>query len=163
MKNAPLIYTDFYLPPSRITPIIWVGNYNNGAELAIANPLDIRAVLNVSTEDPYGKRPGIEYKEVPFDDGYAYPEDAFQASMDFLMKQYEKGAKTLVHCAAGISRSSATVAAFMHISDQMPFDAAIQHIKKCRPIVMPHPNISNSLKKHLQIWPYDGSMGTLTI
>jgi protein-tyrosine phosphatase len=131
----------------------------NGAELAIANPRDIRAVLNVSTERPYAKRPGISYLEVPFEDGNNVPVEAFTACMDFLMFQYELGAKTLVHCAAGISRSVTTTAGFIHLSGQMDFDAALNLIKRRRPIVQPHPNIMTSVRKFLKIWPYDDSMG----
>jgi protein-tyrosine phosphatase len=157
--DAPLIYGEFYLPASEISPILFIGNYMNGAELTLANPRDIRAVLNVSTERPYAKRPGINYLEVPFDDGHGIPVKALTACMDFLMFQYELGAKTLVHCAAGISRSVGTSAAFMHVSGQMPFDAALNHIKKRRPIAQPHPDITTSIRKFLKIWPYDGSMG----
>ena len=101
--DTPLIHGEFYLPPSEISPILWLGNYMNGAELAIANPHDFRAVLNVSTERSYAKRPGINYCEVPFDDGHGVPPEAFAKAMDFLMFQYETGMKTFVHCAAGVS------------------------------------------------------------
>jgi len=158
-SDAPLIYGEFYLPPSEITPILFIGNYMNGAELVMANPRDFRAVLNVSTERPYAKRAGINYAEIPFDDGHGIPVKAFTAAMDFLMFQYELGAKTLIHCAAGISRSVGTTAGFMHISGMMDFDSALNHIKRRRPIAQPHPEIVTSIRKFLKIWPYDGSMG----
>jgi len=159
IDETPLIVNEFYLPPSEITPILFIGNYMNGAELVMANPRDFHAVLNVSTERPYKKAPGLAYLEVPFDDGTPVPVKAFTACMDFLMFQYETGHRTLVHCAAGISRSVCITAAFMHLSDQMPFDAALNHIKKRRPIAMPHPEVMTSIKRFLKIWPYDGSLG----
>jgi protein-tyrosine phosphatase len=159
ISDIPLIYGEFYLPPSEVTPILWVGNYLNGAELAMVNPRDFRAVLNVSTEGPYRKAPGIAYLAVPFGDGAGVPPELLTICMDFLMFQYETGKKTLVHCAAGVSRAPATAAAFMHISGQMPFDAALNHIKKRRPIVQPHPDIATSIRKFLKLWPYDGSLG----
>lgn len=162
IDETPLIVGEFYLPPSEVTPILFIGNYLNGAELVFANPRDFHAVLNVSTERPYRKAPGISYMEIPFEDGHAVPAKQFMACMDFLMFQYETGKKTLVHCAAGISRSACTIAAFMHISGQMPFDAALHHIKHCRPIVQPHPDIVTSIRKLLRIWPYDGSFGEPT-
>ncbi len=154
MSRPPIIVGEFYLPPTEITPILFVGGYLNGAELALANPFDIRAVLNVSTEGPYGKRPGINYCEVPFDDGHGVPEQAFTRCMEFLMFQYETGLRTLVHCAAGVSRSACVAAAFLHVSDQLPLDAALEHIKRKRPIVQPHPTILTSVRKLLKIWPY---------
>jgi protein-tyrosine phosphatase len=156
-----MIHTDFYhFPPSRITPLIWLGSYQNGADLALANPLDIRAVLNISTEEPYAKRAGIEYKEIPVEDGCAFPDAEFRACMDFMTEQHKKGAKTLVHCAAGISRSANIAAAFLYVSGQMPLELAVQHVKKCRPIVMPHPKTYNSIKKLLGVWPYGlGGLG----
>jgi histidinol-phosphate aminotransferase len=151
------IFKAMHFPPSYITPILYVGNYGNGAELYVQNPLDIRAVLNVSTEPPYQKRAGIGYLEVPFDDGAGIPEKEFLKCMEFMMFQYESGHRTLVHCAAGVSRSVSIAAAFMHLSDQMQFDGALQHIRHMRPIAMPHPQIVTSVRKHLKIWPYDGS------
>jgi len=154
MSQPPIIAGEFYLPPTEVTPILFVGGYINGAELALANPLDIRAVLNVSTEQPYAKRPGVNYCEVPFDDGRSVPEQAFNRCMEFLMFQYETGLKTLVHCAAGVSRSPCVAAAFLHVSDQMPFDAALNHIEWRRPTIRPHPDILTSVRKLLKIWPY---------
>jgi protein-tyrosine phosphatase len=161
-NQIPLIYHDLRLPPSEITPILWVGNYLNGVELLITNPNDFRAVLNVSTEDPYPKAPNIAYLEVPFPDGEPIPDKAFTACMDFLMFQYETGKKCLVHCAAGVSRSAIIVAAFMHLSDQLHLDPALDHIKRCRPIVTPHPRILTSVRKLLKIWPYNGAFGEPT-
>jgi putative transposase len=44
------IVSEFYTPPSEITPVLFIGNYLNGAELTLANPRGIQAVLNVSTD-----------------------------------------------------------------------------------------------------------------
>jgi atypical dual specificity phosphatase len=159
VSDVPIISGEFYLPPSEITPILWIGNYLNGAELVLANPRDFRAVLNVSTEQAYKKAPGIAYLEVPFDDGHSISVKAFTACMEFLMFQYETGKKTLVHCAAGVSRSAAIAAAFMHVSEQMTFDVALNRIKQRRPIAQPHPDITTSIRKLLKIWPYNGDLG----
>jgi protein-tyrosine phosphatase len=161
MENASdlVILSDLYRSPSEVTPILWVGNYFNGAELALANPHNFRSVLNVSTEEPYKKAQGIAYKEIPFLDGEDISSEAFEACMSFLMFQYETEQKTLIHCAAGISRSVCIAAAFLAVSGQMPFDAALDHVRKCRLLGHPHPRIVTCIRKHLKLWPYDGSLG----
>lgn len=157
-----LVFGEFYTPPNEITPLLWVGNYLNGAELYIANPNAFKSVLNVSTEGPYRKNPGVAYLEVPFKDGGAVPADALRAVADFLVAQHEARHKTLVHCAAGISRSVTMVAMAMHLTGQLPFDGALQFVRQQRTIALPHPFVTNSVRKWLKVWPYDGSLGEPT-
>jgi len=145
-------------PMSKITDLLYVGNYGNASRLADENLEGIQAVLNVSTEPPYQKIESIQYRDVRFDDGHEIPLHSFAEAIAFLQFQHETGHKTLVHCAAGISRSPSVVAAFLHHSKQYDLDLAWILIRKCRPIVQPHPFIVRSIKKHLKIWPYDGSM-----
>lgn len=147
-------------PMSKITNLLYVGNYGNAAHLLDENLEGIRAVLNVSTEPPYQHHRDIQYRDVPFHDGYEIPLHEFSEALAFLRFQHELGHKTLVHCAAGISRSPSVVAAFLHHSKQFDLDLAFNLIRKCRSIVQPHPLIVRSIKKHLHVWPYDGSMAT---
>ncbi len=144
-------------PMSKITDLLYVGNYGNAARLTDENLEGIQAVLNVSTEPPYNQAESIQYRAIRFDDGHEIPLHAFAEAIAFLQFQHETGHKTLVHCAAGISRSPSVVAAFLHHSKQYDLDLAFNIIRKCRPIVQPHPLIIRSIKKHLHVWPYDGS------
>ena len=150
---------DLY-PPSKITELLYVGNNHNAACLFGENLIGFHAVLNVSTEPRYLHRENVQYYDVPFPDGAEIPEDCFNRCMEFLLFNHNLKRKTLVHCAAGISRSPTTTAAFLHYSKQMDFPKAMLHIIACRPdpSVQPHPDVVRSVKKYLKLWPYDGSL-----
>ena len=82
-------------------------------------------------------------------------------------KLFEKGFKTIVNCAAGISRSPSIVASFLFYSgiaaDFTPplkdLDKILEFVCLCRPIVQPSSRVFVSCKKWLRHFPYDGSMG----
>jgi protein-tyrosine phosphatase len=150
------------VPTSRITDNIFLSGYKPAADLWSANPLGITHVLNVSTNEPYLQAEGISYMDCPFHDGHPIPEDKFAACMAFMQSACESGGKILVHCAAGISRSATTVAAYLHYSKQMELNDALTYIMACRPIVNPAVATLNSARKMLRAWPYDGSMSEVS-
>lgn len=141
-------YSEF--PPSKILDRLYLGNVYHAMELAYrANPSGITAVLNVSTEPPYDENPGILYCHIPFPDGYEVPQREFAEAMAFLRFCWENGYTVLVHCAAGISRSTTMVVSFMHYMKMKDMMAALGHVKMCRPIVEPAPAVLSSCKRHL--------------
>lgn len=145
--------------PSRITENIWLSGYKAASELWEANPAGITHVLDVSTNDPYLEAESISYMHCPFHDGHDIPADKFAAAMAFMRFASEHKGRILVHCAAGISRSPAIVASFLHYSGAMEFNDALGFVMSRRPIVNPAVSVINSARKLLGAWPYDGSMG----
>lgn len=151
---------DWYdiIPMSQIDHRLYVGGRKACADLVADNPLGITAVLNVHTDPDEKQVPGIMYKHVPFDDGYAIPEDKFIVCLGWLKARFEEGHVIYVHCAAGISRSVTILASFMHVMGIADFDDALYRIKQARPVANPAPATLLSAKKMLGVWPYDGSM-----
>jgi protein-tyrosine phosphatase len=159
-------------PPSPIIPGLWLGNLFNGEDLIQNNTLGIEFVLDVSAMPSYPRNQYVEYLSVPFLDGHEIPEDALRTCLGALNKYHGlKKKNTLVHCAAGISRSATIVASYLFTmykkelsqrmgvrEEDLTLEQAIMVVRACRPIVLPHGNVVVSAKKHLKVWPYDGSM-----
>eukprot|EP01017_Pseudomicrothorax_dubius_P011821 TRINITY_DN14528_c0_g1_i2.p1 TRINITY_DN14528_c0_g1~~TRINITY_DN14528_c0_g1_i2.p1 ORF type:complete len:171 (-),score=35.14 TRINITY_DN14528_c0_g1_i2:16-471(-) len=65
------------------------------------------------------------------------------------IKFVEEGLKTgnvLVHCAAGISRSSSIVIAFLIVSKNMSYDDAFQFVQERRSMIQPNEGFERQLK-----------------
>jgi len=53
-----------------------------------------------------------------------------------------------VHCAAGISRSSSVVCAFLMATESLTFEQALEEVKKARPFVSPN----MGFRRQLRLW-----------
>ncbi len=103
---------------------LWLGGQYDADELVHDNPEKITAILNVRGPDAYNppgrdqsaEHPGKAYKYIPAPDiGTVYPRHVKEA-VEWLGEQTGKGARILIHCKHGISRSPAFLAAFMVVS-----------------------------------------------
>jgi predicted protein tyrosine phosphatase len=100
---------------------LWLGDQRDADRLIRMNPDGITAILNVRGPDAYkpagrdqsADHPGKAYKWIPAPDtGVVSPKNVKQA-VAWLREQTDKGARILIHCKYGISRSPAFLAAFM--------------------------------------------------
>jgi len=100
---------------------LWLGSQRDADELVRNNPEKITAILNVRGPDAYdppgrdqsAEHPGKAYKWIPAPDiEIIYPQHVKEALL-WLREQTDKGARILIHCKHGISRSPAFLAAFM--------------------------------------------------
>ncbi len=100
---------------------LWLGSQRDADELARNNPEQITAILNVRGPDAYdppgrdqsAEHPGKAYKWIPAPDiETIYPQHVKEALL-WLLEQTDRGARILIHCKHGISRSPAFLAAFM--------------------------------------------------
>lgn len=142
---------------SQVGHRLFVGGYARAADLAKDNPHKITAVLCVHQEMDYPKNPSIVYMHVPFADGASIPPKAFVKCLGWLKHMYESGHIIYIHCAAGISRSVTIMASFMHYEGIADFNDALDQIRMVRPNASPAPNVLNSAKQMLGVYPYDGS------
>lgn len=71
----------------------------------------------------------------------------FKNSFHFIDKNRQAGNNVLVHCRAGISRSSTIVIAYLIQKDRLSFEDALQLVRSSRPIVMPNKGFVKQLKK----------------
>ena len=101
---------------------LFVGNFQHSIDVKGLQQLGITWVLNVASEHVYEN--GFDPREM-YGDAFTYlgiamddvPEyyitKHFGKTNDYIQRAYESGAKILVHCKAGRSRSVATVMAYL--------------------------------------------------
>ncbi len=100
---------------------LWLGSQQDADDVVRKNPEKITAILNVRGPDAYhppgrdqsAEHPGKAYKWIAAPDiGIIYPKHVKEA-MAWLQEQTDQGARILIHCKHGISRSPGFLAAFM--------------------------------------------------
>lgn len=70
----------------------------------------------------------------------------FRPCSEWISKAQSKDGSVLVHCRAGVSRSSSIVCAHLMLSRSWPLDKALAHLRLCRPCVMPNAGFLKQLK-----------------
>ncbi|XP_015733821.1 dual specificity protein phosphatase 18 isoform X1 [Coturnix japonica] len=124
---------------SRITPCLFLsdGVAAGNAQLLIANR--ITTVINVSHELANMLHPGIEYFRVPVaDTPSARISACFNSVADLIRNVGERGGRTLLHCAAGVSRSATLCIAYLMKHHAMSLVSAHDWVRSCRPIIRPN-------------------------
>jgi GGDEF domain-containing protein len=137
---------------------LWLGNQQDANKLTHKNPENITAILNVRGPDAYyppgrdqsAEHPGKAYKYIPAPDtGFLSPKHVKEA-LQWLQEQTDQGARILIHCKHGISRSAGFLAAFMvqngiaasfeeaksAIAKHRPVQPAIQIVEHREPVVL---------------------------
>jgi atypical dual specificity phosphatase len=75
----------------------------------------------------------------PLIDGSGNEWSAFQTAVDTGRRLYRRKGSVLIHCKAGISRSSTLIAAVLAAEEHRPFRDALGDVQDARPAAMPHP------------------------
>ncbi|OHA49060.1 MAG: hypothetical protein A2806_01840 [Candidatus Terrybacteria bacterium RIFCSPHIGHO2_01_FULL_48_17] len=137
-----------------VTEWIAIGDRHDARNIKALKEAHIEAVICVADwvrvpRKKY-KKAGIVYTKLPIVDSKPIPEDAeiaFVAALQFLDLMVLLKKRCLVHCAMGISRSTAFIATWLHTRLGMDWDEAVAYIRRVRPIVNPQPEPFASMKK----------------
>jgi len=97
---------------------------------------------------------------LPMQDGCPVDPAIIGRAVETLHEWHFRRHTTLVHCAAGISRSPSMVIAYLMRHYKVDWDEAERWVREGRPIIMPHTEIKKSILQYFKLWPYDGSLGT---
>jgi hypothetical protein len=138
-----------------IIPGLWLGNRAAAGDVSFAKQKNIRAVFNCTKDIPFNADIPRKYR-VPVDDSlqkedidklesWSY-EIVYKIAQEYRRGQAE-GSAVLVHCAAGMQRSAASVAMYLIATQNMTADQAITYIQSKRPIAFrPGVNFNNSIR-----------------
>jgi len=137
-----------------VTEWIAIGNCFDARNIKALKEARIEAVLCVAdwVRMPRKKynEAGIVSRKLPIEDAKPLPperEVAFLAALRFVDHIVGTQKRCLIHCAAGISRSAAFIAVWLHTRKGMDYDDAIALIRSVRPIADPQPEPFASMKK----------------
>ncbi len=126
---------------------LYVGNWGAARSKQALQEAGIRRVFScLGPAFPEDKLDGVEYHSVHFDDD---EREELNLMIDEVVEflRASKMQNTLVHCAAGQSRSVALVIAYLIIDFGHGYDSALAYIKEGRPSVCPNYGFEAQLRE----------------
>ncbi|KAK1328367.1 hypothetical protein QTO34_011940 [Cnephaeus nilssonii] len=124
---------------SQITSSLYISNGVAANNKLILSSNHITSVVNVSVEVVSTLYEDIQYVQVPVaDTPTSHLCDFFDPIADHIHNVEMKQGRTLLHCAAGVSRSAALCLAYLMKYHTMSLLEAHTWTKSCRPIIRPN-------------------------
>ena len=147
-------------PADEILPGIWLGSYKAASSEHWLSEHGIKCVFNCTKDIAF--HPSIPKKyRVPVDDNLKEEEirnlELWSYEIVYkLLKEYKAGQPILVHCAAGMQRSAASMAMFLIVLKNMKPSEAIAYIRSKRPIAFrPAVNFEKAIHGFYQSYKND--------
>jgi protein-tyrosine phosphatase len=127
---------------------LYLTNYRGAADLEALKKIGVSHIVAMGTEFLDDEMEGMTYYKKEISDSASEAETMGESLRDvaaFIQKATAAKGCVLVHCAAGISRSSTVVLAYLMIHRSQLLRDAFRHV----------------LRRRRCIWPNDGFMGAL--
>jgi hypothetical protein len=141
-KQEEIVFS--FLPTvhwSSVLKNLFIGDYLSSQDHEMINKMNIRAIINVAPDccaNKYEENPEFSYFTIyEMDNEKDTLRPYFHCTNRFIEKHSETNA-VLVHCAAGVSRSSTIVIAYLMYKLQMEFEDALHFLKNCHPQAYPN-------------------------
>jgi len=132
-----------------VHPGAWIGSYSSVVDDRLMNN-EIDVVLNMAIECDYTlKQPKTQLVKIGIEDGRLTNVGVFKKAAEVIHNARSDGKGILVHCAAGVSRSSTAMLTYLMIYEHMGWGQALRHMQISRPCVNPHPLLVRSVIRDL--------------
>ncbi|XP_061637380.1 protein phosphatase Slingshot homolog 2 isoform X1 [Phyllopteryx taeniolatus] len=135
--------------PTEIFEHVYLGSEWNASNLEELQNSGVRYILNVTREiDNFF--PGMfEYHNIRvYDEEATNLLEYWNETYKFITKAKKAGAKCLVHCKMGVSRSASTVIAYAMKEHGWTLDAAFEYVKERRAVAKPNPSFMKQLEEY---------------
>ncbi|XP_072031752.1 dual specificity protein phosphatase 10-like [Amphiura filiformis] len=138
------------VPATQLLPHLYVGSQQDAENLDLLRELDIDYVLNATVTLPcYHEHTGIRYKRIAVkDNGKENLRCHFEEAFEFIEEARLNGKKVLLHCHAGISRSSTLAIAYIMKTRNWNMMKAYHFVKDKRSIIGPNVNFLGQLTSY---------------
>lgn len=131
--------------PALVINNIYLGS-QDCCELSILKKYNIKHVLSVGV-DSFFKYDDVNYK---FIDCFDLPEvnivEILNNCLEFIKNAVNKFQNILIHCNAGVSRSSAIVIGYLMVENNLDYNVAYDLIKQVRPCIKPNIGFEKQLQ-----------------
>lgn len=137
--------------PTEIFDYLYLGSEWNASNYEELKANDISHILNVTKEidNFFNIGLGFEYKNIRvYDEEETELLHHFNEAHSFITEAKEKGAKVLVHCKMGVSRSASCVIAHIMKTRGWSLEKAINHVKSKRSCIKPNPAFMRQLEEY---------------
>ncbi|EAS02295.1 tyrosine phosphatase (macronuclear) [Tetrahymena thermophila SB210] len=143
--------TDKY--PNQIIPNLYLGSVGAALSKDVLVELNIKYVLTAMEEFKHPFQDIItEYKIIRIKDSKNENIiNYFEESNEFMHKAISSNQNVLVHCFAGVSRSTSLVLAYLMKYQNKTLDEALNITKQARPVIQPNQNFLAQLKKYEEL------------
>ncbi|XP_049582552.1 protein phosphatase Slingshot homolog 2 isoform X1 [Syngnathus scovelli] len=135
--------------PTEIFEHVYLGSEWNASNLEELQNSGVRYILNVTREiDNFF--PGMfEYHNIRvYDEEATNLLEYWNETYKFITKAKKAGAKCLVHCKMGVSRSASTVIAYAMKEYGWSLDDAFEYVKERRAVTKPNPSFMKQLEEY---------------
>lgn len=134
-----------------IIPGVWIGRWQPALNGDWLKQHEIKAVFNCTKQIDF--HPSIPYQyRIPVDDNLRPAEinnmEAWAPEIAYkMLREYKAGHPMLIHCHAGMQRSTTACAFFLMVLSGRPLIQVMHLIKDRRPIAFePSPNFASALR-----------------
>jgi len=130
----------------KILENLYLGNFSSSEDKEALTNCGIKYILNMAQELDNCYPNDFEYKNIRIDDDES--EDIskhFDDATDFIHKARSSNQAILVHCMAGVSRSSSMVLAYLMKYEHMTLLEAYKHTRSRRNCIEPNPGFLGRL------------------
>ncbi|XP_016056049.1 PREDICTED: dual specificity protein phosphatase 15 [Miniopterus natalensis] len=146
------------LGPAGVLPGLYLGNFIDAKDLDQLGQNKITHIISIH-ESPQPLLQGITYLRIPVADNPEVPiKKHFKECISFIHCCRLNGGNCLVHCFAGISRSTTIVTAYVMTVTGLGWQEVLEAIKSTRPIANPNPGFRQQLEEFG--WGSSGKVGT---
>ena len=129
-----------------ITRFLYIGNQQDSEDLELLEKKGITHIINASSHIRNSFPHKFKYLRIPILDGSGQNiSNFFEETYAFIESARKTNGRVLVHCYAGISRSSTIVIAYIMRKHLSTFLSTFMLVKNKRPIVNPN----SDFRKHL--------------
>ncbi|KAL4648478.1 dual specificity protein phosphatase 18-like [Arapaima gigas] len=150
MKYGSLFHPTVTMAVSQITPTLFLSGLDAPLNQALVSRRNITLIVNATLEYPCPVYPGVECIRVPICD---VPHACLCDHFDNVAERIHKNTvgSTLVHCAAGMSRSPALVIAYLMKYKKCTLQQAYKWVVNCRPFIRPNAGFWRQLLEYEKV------------